>query len=376
MARFKKNFIFCLILSWVFFIGGLWPADSLGRSSPPAAKKTIKHKKKNPSTSRLRKAQKKKKKIVSNRVRKVHPVKKGGQTGRTVAVCPPFPIRPNPSSPVGGTLQQLVESEISYLKARGYFLPDDEISLQVFDLGEKRMLADINGRVIRNAASLIKPFVMLAVYEAIARQEFPETPEIEHQLTRMIAVSDNEATNALIRRLGKGDPLQGIIGINALMRKLGFEDTRLKELIPEGGRTYANETSANDNTLFYRLLYEQRLISPYYSQKMNGILLKNVHDRIKTRKIKKEGVAVADKTGYVRGLNGDCGIVYQGQNGGNDYVLSVIIENKRRPADGAWGRRKSAVIRYLSDRIYERLKKGNGLTGRGSHLSASSPIHS
>ena len=70
-------------------------------------------------------------------------------------------------------------------------------------------------------------------------------------------------------------------------------------------------------------------------------------------------MAVADKTGYVRGLNGDCGIVYQkSQNGCNDYALSIIIENKNRPSDGGWGKRKSAAIRYLSDRIYQNLKNG------------------
>ncbi|MEW6186911.1 MAG: serine hydrolase [Thermodesulfobacteriota bacterium] len=257
-------------------------------------------------------------------------------------------------------MQTIVENEILHLRTVRHLLLDDQISLQVFDLNEKKMLVDVNGRVVRNAASLIKPFVMLAVYEAVARQEFPETPELENQLTRMIAVSDNESTNVLIRRLGKGDPLQGIIGINALMRKMGFEDTRLRELIPEGGRTYANETSAQDNTHFFRLLYEKKLISPSFSQKMNEILLKSIHDRIKTQRIRQDGVMVADKTGYVRGLNGDCGIVYQkGLNGGNDYILSVIIENKNRPTDWAWGRKKSAAIRYLSDRIYNKLKNGH-----------------
>ena len=115
----------------------------------------------------------------------------------------------------------------------------------------------------------------------------------------------------MIRRLGHGDALQGIIGINALTRKMGFSGSRLRELIPEGGKTYDNQTSTADATLFFRLLYEQKLVSPHYSQKMNDILLKNIHDRIKTHQIKQDGVAVADKTGYVRGLNGDCGIVYQ-----------------------------------------------------------------
>ena len=265
-------------------------------------------------------------------------------------------IRPptNGDSPI----HEAVEQEIRYLRNSRRLQAGDEISIQIFDLSDNKMLVDINGDQIRNAASVIKPYVMLAVYEQIARQELNETPEITRQVNRMITVSDNHATNALIRLLGQGDYQQGIVIINALVRKYGFQQTVVRELIPDGGKTYGNRTSAADATLFFKLLYEQKLVNSHYSQKMTDFLLKNIHHRIKTPQIMQEGVAVADKTGYVRGLNADCGIVYQKnhQGRGHDYVLSIFIENKDRPADGAWGRRKSAVIRYLSDRIYLNLK--------------------
>jgi beta-lactamase class A len=370
MAFFTKNFIISLILIPVFFLNQPFAAATAGEDSPAITKKTSKQKtqKKKIKGSHI-KTKKDKSKTPAHRKKK----KRGASFQKKRRdVSTPRPVAPGviigsssepphrPPSPVnGGSLLDLVENEITHLKDIGHLLPADQISLQIFDLNDKKMLADINGNVIRNAASLIKPFVMLAVFDAIVRQDLQETPEIDHQLNRMIAVSDNGATNALIRRLGKGDSLQGIIGINALMGKMGFTDTRLRELIPDGGKTYANQTSVNDNTNFFRLLYDQKLISPQYSQKMNEILLKNIHDRIRTHQIKQDGVAVADKTGYVRGLNGDCGIIYQkNQNGCNDYILSIIIENKNRPSDGGWGRRKSAAIRYLSDRIYQKLRNG------------------
>lgn len=265
-------------------------------------------------------------------------------------------VRPpaNGDSPI----HEAVEQEIHYLKCNQRLQSGDEISVQIYDLAENKMLVDINGDKARNAASLIKPYVMLAVYEQIARQELNETADISRQVHRMITVSDNHATNTLIRHLGQGDYQQGIVAVNVLVRKYGFQQTAVRELIPDGGKTYANRTSAADATLFFKLLYEQKLVNPHYSQKMTDILLKNVHDRIETHQIKQDGVAVADKTGYVRGLNADCGIVYQKnhQGKGRDYVLSIFIENRDRPADGSWGRRKSAVIRYLSDRIYHNLK--------------------
>ena len=365
MALFTKNFINSLILALFVFCSFPLQAAQDGDGQVVRTKEVV------PVHKKTKKKKTKKKKTKSpghKKKQKKSPSSK--KKKKTESPLEPIPVVEEKDRPVegvvqqhpiteGGSLQNLVENEIIHLKAVRRLLPGDEISLQVYDLNAKKMLADVNGTVIRNAASLIKVFVLLAVYEAISRQELQETPAIEHHLYRMIAISDNGATNHLIRRLGQGDALKGIMAVNDLTRKWGFYGTHLRELIPEGGKTYANRTSVADTTLFYRLLYEQKLISPQYSQKMNDILQRNIHDRIRTTQIKQDGVAVADKTGYVRGLNGDCGIVYQkGLNSGCDYALSIIIENRSRPSDGAWGKKKSAVIRYLSDRIYQTLKNG------------------
>ena len=342
----------------LFFPFTLW---SQAQSSTAAGK-----------ASQVKKKSVKSKQASTAKKKKLSKTKKTTRKAKTKPpVVTPEPVivtaRPLPAGE--GPIQSVVEQEIQFLKGSRRLQSGDEISIQVYDLAEKKMLVDIDGDSVRNAASLIKPFVMLAVYEQISRQELPETPEINRQITRMIAVSDNHATNYLIRQVGGGDVEQGIAVVNALMRKYGFYQTVVRELIPEGGKTYYNRTSAADTTAFFKLLYEQRLISPQYSLKMNDILLKNVHDRIETTRIKHEGVAVADKTGYVRGLNADCGIVYGGNpNGqGHDYILSIFIENKTRPADGSWGKRKTAVIRHLSDRIYHNLKSC-GLKGYGRKM--------
>jgi beta-lactamase class A len=331
-------------------LGLAFPVWGQGNAGSSSSQSTVQKKKKTikSSAAQPRKKTSKKKKSTP---KKVTPATKSTPSSEM------YQAIARPLAAAEGPIQNVVEQEIQYLKARRQLRSGDEISIQVFDLAEKKMLVDINGDTVRNAASLIKPFVMLAVYEQIARQEMPETPEVNRQIHRMISISDNQATNRLIRQLGDGDVHQGLVAVNTVARKYGFNHTTAIELIPEGGRTYANRTSTCDTTHFFTQLYEQRLISPQYSQKMNEVLLKNVHERIKTYQLKKDGVAVADKTGYVRGLNGDCGIVYRStQNSqGHDYVLSIIIENRERPAEG-WGRQKTAVIRYLSDRIYQNLK--------------------
>jgi beta-lactamase class A len=359
MPFFKKYFIISLSLVLLFFFTLPLQAED-GLEGPPVKKKTAGPKKgAKKKSKKVIKKKKKKTAAPNNKRKKPTPIQKPIQAVEEKERPPESVVRP-PISLEAAPLQTMIESEVLHLKSTRQLLPGDDISLQVYDLEGKRMLADINGNVVRNSASLIKPFIMLAVYEQIARHELQETPEIERHLYRMIAISDNGATNYLIHRLGHGDAVQGIGAVNALLQKMGFPGTRLRELIPEGGKTYANQTTAADATTFFKLLYEQKLISPQYSQKMNDILLRNIHDRIRTSQIKQDGIAVADKTGYVRGLNGDCGIVYQGGlQKGCDYVLSVIIENKNRPSEGNWGRKKSSVIRYLSDRIYQALKNGN-----------------
>jgi beta-lactamase class A len=359
MPFFKKFFTISLISSLLFLQNPSISARAED-NQPQDKKQTVKSPKKDAKKKTKNKVKKKKRKKEAST-----PKKKPKEPPRVTQPLIEEKERPveGPARTVltteGLPLQALVEQEVSHLKALNRLLPADEISLQIYDLEGKRLLADLNGNIIRNSASLIKPFVMLAVFDQVARHELQETPELERSLYRMIAISDNRATNQLILRLGRGDATQGIIAVNVLLQKTGFQSTRLRELIPEGGKTYANQTTVSDTTVFFKLLYEQKLISPQYSQKMNDILLKNVHDRIRTALIKKDGIAVADKTGYVRGLNGDCGIVYQGGvHKGCDYVLSVIIENKNKPAEVSWGRKKSAVIRHLSDRIYQTLKTG------------------
>jgi len=359
MAKLQQKTILVLILSlclvWGYPLRAAQESEGPMVKSKKAASKGTKKKKAKRSTRK-----KKLKKTTSHQPKKSHPSPR--------AAVVPLPeeksrLLEGPAAPPviinGSPIQNLVENEIIQLKALRQLLPGDEVSLQVYDLNAKKMLADINGSVIRNAASLIKLFVMMAVYDAMARQELQETPEIDRHLYRMIALSHNGSTNTLILLLGHGDAQKGMQTINALVRALGFSGTHIRELIPDGGKTYANQTSTSDTTLFYRLLYDQKLISPYYSQKMNEILLKNIHLRIKTAQINQDGVAVADKTGFVRGLNGDCGIVYQkGLHSGCDYVLSIIIENKSRPSDRGWGKKKTAVIRQLSNLIYQSLKNG------------------
>jgi len=252
-----------------------------------------------------------------------------------------------------GPLPEIVAAEISKLRNTRHLLNSDDISIHIHDLKKDETVVNIKADRIRNAASLIKPLVMLTVYDLAFQNKLCLTDSIETHIYKMITVSNNESTNSLIRLVGDGSTVRGLEKINATVRKYGFRDTYLVEAIPEGGRTYRNRTSAYDLSEYFRKIYKRSIISPHYSQKMIDVLLDNHVRRIETAVLVQDGVPVADKTGYVCGTNGDSGIVFLRNINRNasDYVISIIIENPYRPTNG-WGRRKTEVIRHLSNVIY------------------------
>ena len=252
-----------------------------------------------------------------------------------------------------GPLPEIVAAEISKLRDNHHLLNSDDISIHIHDLSKNETVVNIKADRVRNAASLIKPFVMLTVYDLAFQNKLCLTDHVETQIYKMITISHNESTNSLIRLVGDGSTVRGLEKINAAIKKYGFRDTFLVEAIPEGGRTYLNRTSAYDLSEFFTKIYKRSIISPYYSQKMIDVLLDNHVRRIETAVLVQDGVPVADKTGYVCGTNGDSGIVFLRNINRNasDYVISIIIENPYRPTNG-WGRRKTEVIRHLSNVIY------------------------
>jgi beta-lactamase class A len=252
-----------------------------------------------------------------------------------------------------GPLPEIISTELCRLRDTHHLLNTDDISIHIHDLSKNETVVNIKADRMRNAASLIKPFVMLTVYDQAQQNKICLTDSMENQIYKMITISHIESTNSLIRQIGNGSTYKGLEQINTTIKKYGFRDTYLVEPIPEGGRTYRNRTSAYDMSEFFRKVYSRTLVSPYYSQKMVDILLNNKVHRIETPTLKQDGVPVADKTGYVRGTNGDCGIVFLRniKHNASDYVVSIIIENPYRPQEG-WGKQKTAVIRHLSNLIY------------------------
>ena len=79
------------------------------------------------------------------------------------------------------------------------------------------------------SASLIKLYVASCVYEQMSMLKMQEAyeGETEELLRLMITISDNDAANTLVTRLGSGDSVSGMAAVNQFCQAYGFLDTHM-----------------------------------------------------------------------------------------------------------------------------------------------------
>ncbi|MBI4406521.1 serine hydrolase [Candidatus Micrarchaeota archaeon] len=236
-----------------------------------------------------------------------------------------------------------VHEHIADLRTRRILQPSDKTSIYVYGLHSDQRFVRINIDEQRMAASLIKPFVMLAAYHALFRGK-KAPPSLESDIRAMISQSDNNATNRVMRFAG------GPSAVHRIAQRYGFNSTKVVEYIPPGGRTYRNKTTARNLNAFLWMCHNNKLVSPHYSHRM----LQHF-DNYSTSRIARTGenVELAGKTGFVGGLNGEMArVTYPSSSGPRHYSFIAIIENKamRRAsaaAKNAWGKRTSNAIRSI-----------------------------
>lgn len=214
------------------------------------------------------------------------------------------------------------------------------------DSGEKWSVAvrDLSGgnycmieeNEVMQSASVIKAFIMGTVYEravfaAESGKEWIDMAEgydgeLRDLLTNMITVSDNEAANELVRRLGQGDFTSGAAVVNEFCQEHGFAATHMgREFLAENP-VDDNYTSAGDCCKLLTEIYRGELINADASYRMRELL----EQQTRTGKIPAgipEGVRTANKTGempsgYGLGsIENDIAIVMDEQR---PYVICVL----------------------------------------------------
>ena len=129
---------------------------------------------------------------------------------------------------------------------------------------------------------------------------------LEDLIRLMIIVSDNAATNIMIRRVGMDS-------VNATLRSLGCEKTTLNRLLFDSEascRGIKNFITAGEMGMLLEALYRGQIVSKEASREMLDILLdQRLNGKIPFF-IDSMGIDVAHKTGEDDGISHDVGIIY------------------------------------------------------------------
>ncbi|MCC6545977.1 serine hydrolase [Candidatus Sumerlaeota bacterium] len=164
--------------------------------------------------------------------------------------------------------------------------------------------------------------------------------ETVHKLTeQMIIVSDNLATNLLIRMVTPQS-------VTATMRALGAKDGFVlrgvqDELAYKAG--VSNKLTPNDLTTVMTAIADDRAASPESCAAMREILFAQEYNTLIPAQLP-AGTRVAHKTGSITGIHHDTAIVYTSTG---RYVLTIMTDGIENESES------TEVIAELSREIYE-----------------------
>lgn len=196
------------------------------------------------------------------------------------------------------------------------------------------------------AASLIKLYIMGAVMEQIQEGQLEESDRIDDLLSEMITVSDNEASNELVRYLDENhNHKSGMEQVNRFIQEHGFENTVQLNGLEDTSLWYSsqvNQTSVGDCGRLLEEIYRGTLVSHLASRKMETLLMgQDITYKIPAA-LPAEAVS-ASKTGEVSGTENDTAIVY---SKGGDFILCIMSTD--------WSSQNEAVehIHEITKRVY------------------------
>jgi beta-lactamase class A len=247
----------------------------------------------------------------------------GALTARADAVAP---------GPLG-----VLQTELSTMSMHA----PGNVGIMVEDL-TTGLSTSVNANAQMPAASTIKIPVMVEVFKRLEHGDFDLNRKVTLQasdrdwgsgdlcdapagskytvsrlLTLMITVSDNTATNMLIRLVHRG-------AINEEMSDLGLTQTSLHDYIrSEGPIRYALRSSANDMVKLMTAMARYQLIDEWSSREMIAIMSGQHHNGLIPVPLPK-GMTIAHKTGELHDTLNDVGVVYLRSE---PYAIAVMSTN-------------------------------------------------
>jgi beta-lactamase class A len=172
--------------------------------------------------------------------------------------------------------------------------------------------------------------------------------------TNMITISDNTATNMIVRRLG------GIEQVNQHFRQWGLQQTVLHKPLPDLEGT--NTTSPKELSTLLSMVSQGEILSMKSRDRALEIMRHTVSDTLLPASLG-EGATISHKTGDIGALVGDTGII--DMPNGKRYAITAMV---KRPFNDS---RAQDLIRQIAATVYEYLNQSAG--GQSSATYPSSP---
>jgi beta-lactamase class A len=252
-------------------------------------------------------------------------------------------------------IETAVEGYIKGLRRQGRLASDERTAWSVYDFTTGEKLVTINEDVRLQAASLIKPFIATAFFHKVKSGQFIYGRKSRRHMQRMIQLSDNRSTNWVMRQVG------GPAAVQQILRKhypTIFQDTRIVEYIPAGGKTYRNKASVHDYSRYLYARWNGDIPGAKEVRRLMGLpgsnrILAGAPDI-------PEGTKVYNKTGSTSRLCGDMGILIVKGPDGKSYPYTIIgVIEKRNKARNytAWIRSRGEIIRNVSNIVYKGLAR-------------------
>lgn len=242
----------------------------------------------------------------------------------------------------GGAAAPVQELQTPVEELAADFSGGGECAVYVYGLVSGRE-ASVNNKPMQSA-SLIKLFIAAAVLEQKEQVEAQgSTSETDALLKAMITVSDNEAANTLVKRLGAGDAAAGMNAVNAFAKAHGFADTHMGRLMLDFDAQDDNYTSVKDCGIFLQRLYRQQLAG---AEQLTGLM----KEQTRTGKIPAgvpAGTVTANKTGELDTVENDAALIWGEEE---PYILCVMSEGLGDAAAARDG------IQKLSSALYELMR--------------------
>ena len=199
-------------------------------------------------------------------------------------------------------------------------------SVYVENLSTRQAL--IVGDQPMKSASVMKLFVMAAVYEQIDSGRIERTDEVVSLLHDMISNSSNESANRLLLLLGNGDYAKGVRAVNRYISSHGYsKDTREYNGFEDDAAvvdgSHFNQINAKDIGLLLEHVYSRSFISRNVCNEIEEMML-NQATRYKIPRGLPDDVEVANKTGEMDTVENDAALVFGGRT---DFILVILSED-------------------------------------------------